>query len=66
MWARKKTAVTSCPTSYITPESLALLEEFHIWKLFGAIDVYQLPARIVEAIVTLENELRAERNDGQE
>jgi hypothetical protein len=56
----------SCPRSYITPESLVLLEEFHAWKLFGATDVYQMPARLVEAICILENELRTERNDAQE
>ena len=65
IWARKRVSVTSCPTSYISSESLALLEEFHAWKLFGAADVYRLPARTVEAIFVLENELRMERNDGQ-
>ena len=65
IWARQKAAADSCPTSFITPESIALLEEFHVWKLFGASDVYQLPARLVEAIFLLENELRLERNDAQ-
>ena len=44
---------------------MALLEEFHAWKLFGAGSVYDLPARLVEAIFVLENELRTESNDGQ-
>ncbi len=51
------------PTS--RSESIALLEEFHAWKLCGAGSVYELPARLVEAIFVLENELRAENNDGQ-
>jgi hypothetical protein len=42
-----------------------LLEEFHAWKLVGAGNVYELPARLVEAIFILESELRAEINDGQ-
>jgi len=42
-----------------------LLEEFHAWKLLGAGDVYKLPARLVEAIFVLENELRMENNDGR-
>jgi hypothetical protein len=37
-----------------------MIEEFHVWKLFGASDVYALPARLVEAIFVLENELRSE------
>ncbi len=65
VWARGKVSLTSCPTSYITPESIALLEEFHAWKLLGAASVYELPARLVEAIFIVENELRAEKNDGQ-
>jgi adenosine deaminase len=63
IWARRQVAVESCPTSYITAESIALLEEFHAWKLVGVSDVYQLPARVVEAIFILENELRSEKHD---
>lgn len=65
VWARGRVALKSCPTSYITSESVALLEEFHAWKLLGAGSVYDLPARVVEAIFILENELRAEMNNGQ-
>ena len=42
-----------------------MIEEFHVWKLFGASDVYRLPARLVEAIFVLENELTLERNDAE-
>ena len=65
VWARGKVSLTTCPTSYITAESTALLEEFHAWKLFGAQNVFDLPARLVEAIFVLENELRTESTDGQ-
>lgn len=65
MWARGRTAITTCPTSHITSESIALLEEFHAWKLLGVKSVYNLPARLVEAFFILENEVRAEINDGQ-
>jgi hypothetical protein len=58
-------SLATCPTSYITSESIALLEEFHAWKLLGAGAVHELPARLVEAIFVLENELRAEINNGQ-
>ena len=65
VWARGRVSLTTCPTSYITSESIALLEEFHAWKLLGAGSVYELPARLVEAIFVLENELRSENNDGR-
>ena len=57
--------MTTCPTSYITSESMAMLEEFNAWKLFGTSDCYSLPARTVEAISVLENELRSERDDAE-
>lgn len=63
IWARGRISITSCPTSYITAESQALLEEFHAWKLIGAVDLYHMPARVVEAIFILENELRLEQYD---
>ena len=66
IWARGRTAIATCPTSYISSESMALLEEFHAWKLLGAQGFYELPARLVEAISILENELRAESNHGQQ
>ena len=63
IWVRGQVAVETCPTSYITAESLALLEEFHAWKLIGAGDVYRLAARTVEAIFVLENEVRSEKHN---
>jgi len=63
VWARNNVVVASCPTSFITAESVALLEEFHVWKLFGASDAYRLPARLVDAIFIIENELRSEKSN---
>jgi hypothetical protein len=65
VWARGRVSLTSCPTSYVTSESIALLEEFHAWKLLGTGSFYELPVRLVEAIFVLENELRMETSDGQ-
>jgi hypothetical protein len=65
VWARGRTTLATCPTSTITSESVALLEEFYAWKLLGAGGFHDLPARLVHAIFILENELRAESNDGQ-
>jgi hypothetical protein len=65
IWAGGRIAIYSCPTSYMTSESIALLEEFYAWKLLGAGNVYELPARLVEAIFVLEKELRTKSSDGQ-
>lgn len=64
VWARGRTRLATCPNSYVTSESIALLEEYNAWKLCGAQNVFDLPARLVHAIVILENELRVEGNDG--
>ena len=60
VWARGEVGITSCPTSYISVQSLSFLEEFHVWKLFGCADVYKIPARLAEAFFVLEGELRSE------
>lgn len=62
VWARRSVAIESCPVSYVSPESLILIQEFEAWKLFGCNDVFSLPARTVEAFYVLEKELRAEMN----
>lgn len=54
----------SCPKSLITAESESLVESFWAWKLLGGCDLTNLPAKTVDAFCVLENELRAEVNDG--
>jgi hypothetical protein len=61
VWARKQIAVEECPRSYVTPESEALLEEFHAFRVFGCADVQSVPARLVDAICVLEQEVRSEQ-----
>ena len=45
---------------------MALLEEFHAWKLFGGGNFHDLPARLAEAVFVLENELRLEMSGANE
>lgn len=66
VWARRTVALDSCPVSYITGESKALLEEFEAWKMFGGRDVFSLPARTAEAFCVLEKELRGETKSGEQ
>lgn len=62
VWARRGIAVSECPRSLITAESLRRVEEFHVWKLSGRL-VEPLTARQVEALCVLENEWRKELAD---
>jgi hypothetical protein len=65
VWARRGAAARTCPTSFVTAESLGLVEEFSVRKRLGLWDMAGLTARQVEAFVILEKELAAEGNDGQ-
>ncbi len=66
VWARGTVSCNTCPVSYITAESKWLLDEFQAWKLFGVRDHYALPAKLVDAIFILENEIRTEMRNAQE
>ncbi len=62
---RKEIAVTRCPKSLITAQSLAWLELFQFWKL-GGLDKDDLCAKDWDAIVTLEELLIRERTSTDE
>jgi hypothetical protein len=66
VWAKGDIAVDRCPTWYVTPESLVLIQEFQAWKLVGGAELFALPARMVEAFMILENELRLEMKREQQ
>jgi len=65
VWARRDIALHTCPTSYVTPESESLVEEFFVRRKLAAFPMEALSVRQIEAFVILENELAAERNDGR-
>ena len=65
VWARGPVILTECPRSFITPESLTMLEEHHVWSLGGRGDLREYPARSVEAFTVLESELLREKNHGK-
>lgn len=66
MWARKDVVLFSCPKSYVTSDSEALVEEFFVRRRMGAFDFSELSARQVEAFAILEKALTSEIKDGQE
>jgi hypothetical protein len=59
-------ALTTCPTSFVTGENVALVENFLIRRKLGSIEVSELTAREAEAFVILESILAAEIRDGQQ
>ena len=55
-----------CPAAYVTPRSLAWIEQYAAWKLLGGLTLAEAEARTVDAFCVLENELRNEANDGEQ
>jgi hypothetical protein len=66
VWARKNVTLHTCPKSFVTSESQAVVEEFLVRRRFGAIDIRDLTAKQVEAFALLEKALTAEVGNGQQ
>jgi len=60
VWGRKGVFCGVCPKSYVTQESVALLEEFLVRRQLGGIACEELTARKAEAFVVLQRELERE------
>jgi len=65
VWARNGVAVTTCPVSYLSAQSLAWVEEYVAWKTIGGAGLTRLRARTVEAFCVLESEAAKEAKDGE-
>ena len=63
VWARKDVATEICPKSYITAESLTLVEDFLVRRRLNGIQFSELSARQVEAFLILEKALAEEMNN---
>ena len=66
VWARKEVALGVCPKSYITGESLALLDEFVIRRRLGRTEISEMSGRQVDAFLILEEAVAEEIRDGQQ
>jgi hypothetical protein len=66
VWARKGVSLQTCPKSYVTGESLALVEEFLVRRRLRRSQFSELSARQAEAFVILEKALATETNDDQD
>jgi hypothetical protein len=60
VWARRNVSAGACPKSYVTAESVGLLEEFLVRRKLGGLPCEQLSARTAEAFVLLEREMDKE------
>ena len=64
VWARRRVSTDRCPTSTISAQSLAWIEQYYVWKRLGAQYPGELAAREIEAFLILEQEAQAEVSHG--
>lgn len=64
VWAVKHVQADECPRSYVTGQSLALLEEFFIRRRLGMQESLEMEARKVDAFLILRDEIEREERDG--
>jgi hypothetical protein len=66
VWARKHVSLITCPKSYITGESMALLEDFFVRRRFRGPNLDLMTAREVDAFLILEEAVAMEMKDGRQ
>ena len=64
MWGRKHAQTEECPKSFITGDSLALVEEFFVRRRLGVQDSLDTEARKVDGFLILRDEMEREERDG--
>jgi hypothetical protein len=64
VWGRKHAQTEECPKSYITGDSLALVEEFFVRRRLGVSDSLETEARKVDGFLILRDEMEREERDG--
>jgi hypothetical protein len=63
VWSRSRVHTFNCPKSFITADSVTLLEEYWAWKRAGGVSYLALEARALEAFALLDSELRKEHSE---
>ena len=64
MWGRRQIRIEECPKSFITGESLALVEEYFVARRLGIPDSLDTDARKVDAFLLLKDLITKEETCG--
>ena len=64
VWGRKHAQAEECPKSFVTGESLTLIEEFFVRRRLGMDESLDTEARKVDAFIILRDEIEREEHDG--
>lgn len=64
VWGRRQVQTQECPKSFVTGESMSLLEEFFVRRRLGIADSLDLDARKTDAFLILRDQMEREERDG--
>ncbi len=64
VWGRRNIQTEECPKSFMTGESLALIEEFFVLRRLSLEVSLETEARKVDAFLILQDEMEREERDG--
>jgi hypothetical protein len=64
VWGRGQVHAEECPKSFVTGDSLALLEEYFVRGRLGIPDSLETDARKTDAFLILRDQMEAEERDG--
>lgn len=64
VWGRRQIHSDECPKSFVTGESMALLEEFFVSTRLGIPNSIELRARTADAFLILREQMEREERDG--
>lgn len=64
VWSRNGAESTACPVSSISGRSVALLEEYELWKAMGRPIAREIEVTMLEAYTLLDREERRMRDAG--
>ena len=64
VWAHKHAQTTECPKSFVTAESMAIIEEFFVRRRLGIQNSLETEARKMDGFLILSDEMEHGDRDG--
>ena len=66
VWGRGRVESQECPKSFVTGDSIALLEEYFVRRRLGIPDSIEMEARTTDAFLILRDQMDREERNGRQ
>jgi len=66
VWGRRQVQSQECPKSFVTGDSMALLEEYFVRRRLGIPDSIDTEARKTDAFLILRDQMEGEERNGRQ